>query len=109
MAQICMKMYDPLVWTASATYRWAGYERSTVCTGVEGEGGGGVTHALPGRNLVVVPNAGDIDGDAARPGGDVRGFGDEECARNRRTLGVVLNGDVPVDVLVVGTHAGEGG
>lgn len=77
---------------------------------VEEEGGDGeVTHALPGRNLVCVPNAGDIDGYAARPGRDVRGFGDEERARDRRTLGVVLNGDVTVDVLVVGTHAGERG
>lgn len=70
---------------------------------------GTVTHALPGRNLVCVPNAGDVDGYAARPGRNVRGFGDEERARDRRTLGVVLNGDVAMDVLVVGTHAGERG
>lgn len=68
-----------------------------------------MTHALPGRNLVCVPNTGDVDGYAARPRRDVRGFGDEERAWIRRTLGVVLNCDVAVDVLVVGTHAGEWG
>ena len=55
------------------------------------------THLLPSRDLVVVPDAGDV-GHPARLRGDVRGLGDEERAGDAGALRVVLNDEVCGDV-----------